>query len=149
MQLFNIKVFVYPERVEIKGTIPTQVLDKSTEEEPDTALIINSPLPLIREGGMFIRGACPSLTLLLSYRLMKGHLFLLVAKDLIVKPSPKSHLQFVIVPVELSVKWTTRGAGPSTESAVKSAVRVPLVLDGASTRVNPSKWSVLRSKNVQ
>ena len=43
MQLFNIKVLVYPERVEIQGAIPTQVLGKSTEEEPGTALIISSP----------------------------------------------------------------------------------------------------------
>ena len=44
LMLFNIKVLVFPERVEIKGTIPTQVLDKLTnKEEPETALIINSP----------------------------------------------------------------------------------------------------------
>ena len=43
LQLFNIRVIVYLERVEIRGTIPTQVLDKSAEEEPDTALIISSP----------------------------------------------------------------------------------------------------------
>jgi site-specific DNA recombinase len=46
LQLFNIKVLVFPERVEIKGTIPTQVLDKTTKEEPETAPIINSPSPL-------------------------------------------------------------------------------------------------------
>ena len=43
LQLFDIKVLVYPERVEIKGTIPTQILDKSTEDEPEAALIISSP----------------------------------------------------------------------------------------------------------
>ena len=44
LQLFNIKVLVFPERIEIKGTIPTQVLDKLTnKEEPETALIITSP----------------------------------------------------------------------------------------------------------
>ncbi|MDH5364360.1 MAG: hypothetical protein OEW82_04225 [Dehalococcoidia bacterium] len=44
LMLFNIKVLVFPERVEIKGTIPTQVLDKLTNKEgPETALIINSP----------------------------------------------------------------------------------------------------------
>jgi len=59
LQLFNIKVIVYPERVEIKGTIPTQVLDKSTREEPDTALIISSP-PLNKGGGnVYKRGKAP------------------------------------------------------------------------------------------
>ncbi len=43
LQLFNIKVLVYPQRVEIKGAIPTQVLDKPTGDEPETALIISSP----------------------------------------------------------------------------------------------------------
>lgn len=45
LQLFNIKLIVYTERVEIKGTISTQVLDKSIEEEPDTAPFISSPSP--------------------------------------------------------------------------------------------------------
>jgi len=54
LQLFNIKVLVFPERVEIKGTIPTQVLDKLTnKKEPETALIINSP-SLTREGELVI-----------------------------------------------------------------------------------------------
>jgi site-specific DNA recombinase len=44
LQLFNIKVLVFPERVEIKGTIPAQVLDKLTnKEEHETARIISSP----------------------------------------------------------------------------------------------------------
>ena len=43
MQLFNIRVLVYPELVEIKGTIPTQVLDKLTEEGPEIASIIYPP----------------------------------------------------------------------------------------------------------
>jgi site-specific DNA recombinase len=44
LQLFNIKVLVFPERVEIKGAIPTQVLEKSIyKEEPATAPIISSP----------------------------------------------------------------------------------------------------------
>jgi len=51
LQLFNIRVLVYPERVEIKGTIPTQFLDRTTKkEEPETALIISSP-SLIKGGG--------------------------------------------------------------------------------------------------
>ena len=47
LQLFNIRVIVYPERIEIKGTIPTQILDKKAKEEPDDrpALIISSPSP--------------------------------------------------------------------------------------------------------
>jgi len=43
LQLFNIKVLVSPERVGIKGAIPTQVLDKPTGDESETALIISSP----------------------------------------------------------------------------------------------------------
>jgi len=49
LQRFNVKVIVYPERVEIKGTIPTQTLDKTNKEGNETALIITSPYP--REGG--------------------------------------------------------------------------------------------------
>jgi len=50
LQLFNIKVIVFPERVEIKGTIPTQVLDRTAKEEPDdTASFFWSP-SLTREG---------------------------------------------------------------------------------------------------
>jgi len=45
LQLFDIKVLVYPERIEIKGTIPTQVLERITKEEPVTTPIISSPLP--------------------------------------------------------------------------------------------------------
>ena len=40
LQKFSIKVIVYPERVEIKGMIPTQILDKTEKEE--TAPIITS-----------------------------------------------------------------------------------------------------------
>jgi len=45
LQLFNIRVIVYPECLEITGTIPTQFLDKTVKEEPDKrpALIISSP----------------------------------------------------------------------------------------------------------
>jgi len=50
-------VLVYPERVEIKGTIPTQFLDRTTKkEEPETALIISSP-SLDKGGGEKVRGA--------------------------------------------------------------------------------------------
>jgi len=47
LQLFNISVLVYPERVEIKGAIPTQILDKTAKEEPKSnpALVISSPSP--------------------------------------------------------------------------------------------------------
>ncbi len=62
LQLFNIRVLVYPERVEIKGAIPTQILDKMTKEEPESrpALIISSP-SLGKGGGSFPRGASPLL----------------------------------------------------------------------------------------
>lgn len=36
LQLFNIRVLIYPEHVEIKGTIPPQVLDKTAQEEPES-----------------------------------------------------------------------------------------------------------------
>jgi len=53
LQLFDIKVLVFPERIEIKGAIPTQVLEKSiNKEEPATAPINNSP-SLTREGEGF------------------------------------------------------------------------------------------------
>jgi len=45
IQLFNVKVFVYPERVEIRGTIPTQILKLSTDKQITTAPIILSPSP--------------------------------------------------------------------------------------------------------
>ena len=51
LRLFNIRVLVFPERVEIKGTIPPQVLNKTTKEEPETALIISSP-SLAKGGGI-------------------------------------------------------------------------------------------------
>jgi hypothetical protein len=41
LQKFNIRVVVYPDRVEIKGAIPTQILDKTEKEK--TARIICSP----------------------------------------------------------------------------------------------------------
>ena len=50
LQFFNIRVIVYPERVEIKGTIPTQILDKTNKEENKTAQIITSPSPLKERG---------------------------------------------------------------------------------------------------
>ncbi len=57
LQLFNIRVIVYPERVEIKGAIPTQILNKTNKEE--TAPIITSAIPLIREGEEKKRGFAP------------------------------------------------------------------------------------------
>ncbi len=45
MQLFGIKVIVYPDRVEIKGTIPSQVLYQGEQPVPETGLVINSPSP--------------------------------------------------------------------------------------------------------
>jgi len=63
LQLFNIKVLVFPERVEIKGAIPTQVLEKPINiEEPTTAPIISSP-SLDKGGGcIFLEGLRPSRT---------------------------------------------------------------------------------------
>ena len=43
LQFFNIKIFVFPERVEIRGAIPTQVLERKTERAHSTAPIIISP----------------------------------------------------------------------------------------------------------
>ena len=43
LQFFNIRVIVNPERIEIKGTIPTQILDKINKEGKETAPIITSP----------------------------------------------------------------------------------------------------------
>ena len=48
-QFFGIKVFVFPERVEIRGDIPTQMLDISTRKQAHTAPIIISPS--LRKGG--------------------------------------------------------------------------------------------------
>ncbi len=41
--LFNIKMFVYPKRVEIKGAIPPQVLKLSVSRGISTAQVISSP----------------------------------------------------------------------------------------------------------
>ena len=56
LQKFNIRVIVYPERVEIKGTIPTQILDK-TNKKKRRLLGLSLPPPLEKEGGTFLRGA--------------------------------------------------------------------------------------------
>ena len=53
LQLFGIKVLVYPDRVEIKGTIPSQVLYQGENPEPETGLVLPSPSPL-KEGEKFI-----------------------------------------------------------------------------------------------
>ncbi len=45
LQLFNIRVIVFPDRVEIKGTIPQQVLYQGEVPEPETALFISSASP--------------------------------------------------------------------------------------------------------
>jgi len=54
IQLFNVKVFVYPERVEIRGTIPTQILKLSTDKQITTAPIILSPSPSQGEGELVL-----------------------------------------------------------------------------------------------
>ena len=43
LQLFNIRVHIFPDRIEIQGAIPTQVLDISRQKEPPGAPIIVSP----------------------------------------------------------------------------------------------------------
>ena len=45
LQLFNIRVIIFPDRVEIKGTIPQQVLYRGEAPEPETALFISSASP--------------------------------------------------------------------------------------------------------
>jgi site-specific DNA recombinase len=55
LQRFNVKVIVYPNRVVIKGTIPTQVLDKTDKQEEDTAPIITSAYQ--GKGVEFFKGA--------------------------------------------------------------------------------------------
>jgi len=45
LQLFGIKVLVYPDRVEIKGAIPPQVLHQGEEPNTETGLVITSPSP--------------------------------------------------------------------------------------------------------
>ena len=51
LQLFDIKVIVFPERVEIRGAIPTQVLDRIIDKEkPATAPVNTSPSPLLERG---------------------------------------------------------------------------------------------------
>jgi hypothetical protein len=55
--LFNIKAIVYPERVEISGTIPTQIMDKKNKEENKTAPIITSA-SFTKGGGRKIEGTC-------------------------------------------------------------------------------------------
>jgi hypothetical protein len=57
LQLFNIKAIVYPERVEISGTIPTQIMDKKNKEENKTAPIITSA-SFTKGGGRKIEGTC-------------------------------------------------------------------------------------------
>jgi len=60
LQLFGIKVLVYPDRVEIKGTIPPQVLRQGEEPDPETGLVLPSPSPSQGEGEyVFERGFAP------------------------------------------------------------------------------------------
>jgi hypothetical protein len=51
LQLFNVSVIVFPDRVEIKGNIPQQVLYQGEAPEPETALFISSASPSIRGRG--------------------------------------------------------------------------------------------------
>ena len=43
LHLFSIKVHSYPDRIEIQGAIPTQVLDVPEQKESPGAPIIGSP----------------------------------------------------------------------------------------------------------
>ncbi|MFC1958284.1 hypothetical protein ACFLVQ_01800 [Chloroflexota bacterium] len=45
LQLFGIKTLVYPDRVEIKGAIPSQTLYQGEEPMVETGLILSSPCP--------------------------------------------------------------------------------------------------------
>jgi site-specific DNA recombinase len=45
LQSLGIKVLVYPDRVEIKGAIPQQILYRAEDQKQDTAPIISSPSP--------------------------------------------------------------------------------------------------------
>ena len=49
LRFFDIKILVFPERVEIRGAIPTQILDLKDEKANSVAPIIESP-PLPRAG---------------------------------------------------------------------------------------------------
>ena len=62
LQLFNIRVLVYPDRVEIKGTIPPQVLYQGEKPEPETGLVITSPSLLKERGKVLKEGLRPSKT---------------------------------------------------------------------------------------
>ncbi|MFC1990518.1 hypothetical protein ACFLVW_08260 [Chloroflexota bacterium] len=55
LQLFGIKVLVYPDRVEIKRTIPSQVLYQGEQPEPETGLVITFPSPLKERGIQGVR----------------------------------------------------------------------------------------------
>ncbi len=45
LQLFDIRAIVYPDHVEIKGVIPTQMLDWGDSLESDTGVVLPSPSP--------------------------------------------------------------------------------------------------------
>ena len=72
LQLFNIKVLVYPQRVEIKGAIPTQVLDKPSGDESETALIISSPPPSKERGQVLKKRGYAPLEFPYTCSLVKG-----------------------------------------------------------------------------
>jgi site-specific DNA recombinase len=57
LQLFGISVLVYPDRVEIKGAIPSQVMYQGEKPESDTGLVISSPSPSKEKGKDMRRGA--------------------------------------------------------------------------------------------
>jgi site-specific DNA recombinase len=66
LQLFGIRVIVFPDHVEIKGTIPQQVLYQGELPEPETALFISSASPGKGED-IFKRGFAPLLHPVFSF----------------------------------------------------------------------------------
>ncbi|MFC2067220.1 hypothetical protein ACFLUO_09290 [Chloroflexota bacterium] len=60
LQFFDIKIFVFPERVENRGAVPTQVLERKTERDNSTAPIISSP-SLGKGGGRICKRGFASL----------------------------------------------------------------------------------------
>ena len=59
LRFFDIKILVFPERVEIRGAIPTQILDRKAKKANSTAPIIDSVSFANGGGGIKKRGCAP------------------------------------------------------------------------------------------
>ena len=59
LELFSIRVYIYPERIEIKGTIPEQVLEWPSKAQEPTASIIGSASLAKGRGNIFGMGLRP------------------------------------------------------------------------------------------